>query len=351
MLNSRKTNKLSNQRLFSKQFKGIFIIWGAFQGSRRSEHLAKHFNIELEYIYCTNKQGLIYTPIKYIYQAIVTILLLFKRRPDVVFIQNPPTLAPVFVYVYCLILKKKFIIDTHTGALIYSQWKWTIPIQKFLTRRAITTLLTNENLANQVSSWKANSFVLEDPPIVTTAIKRKELKSCDLKIIVVGVGYIDEPIREIIDVARNLSNMDFYITGDFRKNKFFNDILYNAPLNVYFTGFLKEGYFALLEAADVIVCLTKDDNTFQSGANEALWIGKPLITSDWPILREYFNKGTIHVDNSIESIQEALIDMQKNLFNFKKDMISLQDEKRRLWHDKAKRLLDLIKNTKTRCSI
>jgi glycosyltransferase involved in cell wall biosynthesis len=327
MLNSKKANKISDQRLFSKQFKGIFIVWGAFQGSRRSEHLARQFNFELEYIYCTNKQGLIYTPIKYAYQAIATILLLFKRRPDVVFIQNPPTFEPVFAYIYCLIFKKNFIIDTHTGALIYLQWKLTIPIQRFLARRALTTILTNEHLAKKVSSWNANSFVLEDPPIYTEPIKKMKLKKSDLKIVVVCVGYPDEPVREVIETARSLSNMDFYITGDFENNKYFQNVINGTTTNVIFTGFLNNDYFALLEACDVIMCLTTDDHTFQSGANEALWLGKPLITSDWPILKNYFNKGTIYVDNSKESIQKAVEKMKQKLRIFQNEMHSLQEEK------------------------
>jgi glycosyltransferase involved in cell wall biosynthesis len=224
-------------------------------------------------------------------------------------------------------------------------------MQRFLFRRALTNILTNNFLSNQVASWGADSFVLEDPPISIDTLSPIQLKKCKLKVVMVTVAYPDEPVREILDVARNLSDMDFYITGDFKKSKFFKDVLENAPPNVYFTGFLKEDYFQLLEAADVIVCLTKDDHTFQSGANEALWIGKPLITSDWPILREYFNKGAIHVDNSIESIQQALINMHKNLVNYKKDIISLQDERRRMWQAKAVNLKNLISNTTKKYSI
>jgi len=341
--------KKITKKLLLKDLKGLFIVWGELQGSRRSENIAKAFKIKLEYIFSTTKQGLIYTPYKYLLQGIATLSLLFKEKPDVVFIQNPPSFAPLFVYIYCLVFRRNFIIDTHTGALIYPQWKLTLPMQRFLFRRALTNILTNDYLSQQVASWGAHSFVLEDPPIIICTHRPIPLKKSKCKVVMVTVAYPDEPVREILEVARNLSDMDFYITGDFEKSKFFKNIIDNAPSNVYFTGFLKEDYFPLLKAADVIVCLTKDDHTFQSGANEALWIGKPLITSDWPILREYFDKGTIHVDNSIESIQKALINMHKNLVNFKNDMTSLQDERRKLWHEKAEKLTDLINNTTKQC--
>jgi glycosyltransferase involved in cell wall biosynthesis len=321
---------------------GLFIVWGAFQGSRRSEQIAKRFGIDVEYVYFTTKQGLLYAPFKYAYQAIATLVLLARRRPDVVFIQNPPTFAPLFVYLYGLLSNTKFIIDTHTGALIYPQWQWTLPLQRFLSHRALTTILTNEHLAQEVASWGANSFVLEDPPMAIEIPKPMPLEESTLNVVMVSVAYPDEPVAEMVEVARNLPDMDFYITGDFTNSKYFQDVVRNAPANVHFTGFLREDYFALLEAVDVIVCLTTDDHTFQSGANEALWLGKPLITSDWPILKRYFNKGTIHVANTVESIQRGLLEMQQNLADFQVGILTLQEERRRQWYEKAEILLRLI---------
>lgn len=333
-----------NQTFTQMDLKELFIVWGAFQGSRRSEQLAKKFNIDIKYIYFTTKQGLLYAPFKYAYQAIATLILLARQHPDVVFIQNPPTFAPLFVYLYCLLFGKRFIIDTHTGALIYPQWKWTLPLQRFLSHRALTTILTNEHLAQEVAAWGANSFVLEDPPMVIEIPKPMILKDSSLNVVMVSVAYPDEPVAEMVEVARNLPEMDFYITGDFTNSIYFQDAVRNAPANVHFTGFLREDYFALLEAVDVVVCLTTDDHTFQSGANEALWLGKPLITSDWPILRRYFNKGTLHISNTVEDIQQGLLEIQKNLANFQADILALQEERRRQWYEKAEALLDLIQH-------
>jgi hypothetical protein len=55
------------------------------------------------------------------------------------------------------------------------------------------------------------------------------------------------------------------------------------------TGFLSQSsYNALLAASDVVVCLTTHDNIMQNGACEALFVETPIVTSDWPILRDYF---------------------------------------------------------------
>jgi glycosyltransferase involved in cell wall biosynthesis len=328
--------------------KGLFIVWGAFQGSRRSEQIAKRFNIDIEYVYFTTKQGLLYAPIKYAYQAIATLVLLARRRPDVVLVQNPPTFAPLFVYLYSLVFGKKFIIDTHTGALIYPQWQWTLPLQRFLSRRTLTTILTNEHLAQEVASWGANSFALADPPMTFEIPKPMTLKESALNVVMVSVAYPDEPVAEMVEVARNLPDMDFYITGDFTNSTYFQDVVRSAPSNVHFTGFLREDYFALLAAVDVIVCLTTDDHTFLSGANEALWVGKPLITSDWPVLGSYFNKGTIHVDNTVNSIQQGLLAMKEGYSDFQASILALQEERRREWYEKARALLRLIEQNPSR---
>ena len=85
-----------------------------------------------------------------------------------------------------------------------------------------------------------------------------------------------------------------------------------------------------------------NDHTFQSGTNEALWLGKPLITSNWLILRRYFNKSTTHIGNAVEDIQQVLLEMQKKLSNFQAEMLALQEERRRQWQEKAETLLLLI---------
>jgi glycosyltransferase involved in cell wall biosynthesis len=327
--------------------KGLFIVWGAFQGSRRSEQITKRFDIDLEYIYFTTRQGPFYAPFKYAYQAIATLFLLARRRPDVVFIQNPPTFAPLFVYLYSLVFGAKFIIDTHTGALIYPQWRWTLPLQRFLSRRALTTILTNEPLAQEVASWGANAFVLEDPPMTFEIPKPMILQESSLNVVMVSVAYPDEPVAEMVEAARSLPDMDFYVTGDFTNSTYFQDVVHNAPSNVHFTGFLREDYFALLEAVDVIVCLTTDDHTFLSGANEALWVGKPLITSDWPVLRNYFNKGTIHVDNTVNDIKQSLLEIRDSYSDFQAGILKLQEERRRAWYEKAKALLRLIQQNRS----
>ena len=115
----------------------------------------------------------------------------------------------------------------------------------------------------------------------------------------------DEPVKEILDAADALPTVFFYISGD--KSRASKQILNRKQKNVKFTGFLsKSSYVDVLREVDAIIVLTKNDKTMLAGAYEALSLQKPLITSNWKPLRRYFNKGTIHVDNSSSQIESAI---------------------------------------------
>jgi glycosyltransferase involved in cell wall biosynthesis len=127
--------------------------------------------------------------------------------------------------------------------------------------------------------------------------------------------------------------VQFYITGDpIRARKTF---LQHHPKNVNFTGFLPdEEYLGLLRGVQAIIVLTTHNHTMQRGACEAVSLGKPIITSDWPVLRSYFNKGTIFVNNSGEGIKEGILQMKEKREILEKEVLLLQQERQLEWEGK-----------------
>jgi glycosyltransferase involved in cell wall biosynthesis len=79
------------------------------------------------------------------------------------------------------------------------------------------------------------------------------------------------------------------------------------------------------------MCLTTRDHTMQNGAAEALYLGTPIITSDWDILREYFSRGTIHVDNSADAIAAAVRRMQEEGPSYRAEVRALRGEIAERW--------------------
>jgi hypothetical protein len=79
------------------------------------------------------------------------------------------------------------------------------------------------------------------------------------------------------------------------------------------------------------MCLTLQDHTMQRGACEALSMGVPIITSDWPLLRSYFYEGTVHVDNSGTGVRDGVVEMMRNHARHQEGVKELQKRQQQEW--------------------
>jgi glycosyltransferase involved in cell wall biosynthesis len=79
------------------------------------------------------------------------------------------------------------------------------------------------------------------------------------------------------------------------------------------------------------MCLTTHDHTMQRGAYEAMALGKPLVTSDWGILRDTFSRGTIHIDNSPGAIVAGVTRVTRERGDLAASMQCLREERSALF--------------------
>jgi glycosyltransferase involved in cell wall biosynthesis len=315
----------------------LFISW--ISHNRRSQLISNKLDIKLHQIQILKRRYFL-APIRYLLQTIYTLKICIREKPKVVFVQNPPIFAPLAVYFYAKFWKAHLIIDSHTFALLAWWWKWSLPIHAYLSRRAITTIVTNDHLNEMIESWRAPSFILADIP-TAFPLGERFIPKGDFNVAVINTFAEDEPVDEVLKAAALLPDVQFYITGDLIKAK--KKYLLNCPDNVTFTGFIPdEQYFGLLRAVAVIMVLTNDDHTMQRGACEAVSLGKPIITSNWPLLRNYFNKGTIHVENSSDHIQKGIKTAKDKLEILENEVLDLQRERWIEWEDKYQALRMLI---------
>ena len=321
----------------NKSPKLVFIAWT--DQDRRSQLLAKELGMQLYEIQILQRKYAL-APLRYLLQTWRTLRILFRERADVTFVQNPPIFAAFAVWLYAAVSRTRFVIDSHTGALLAWWWRWTLPLHAWLSRRAETTIVTNQHLAKMIQQWNARSFILTDVPMEIPQSKPFPL-SGPFNITVINTFSPDEPVGEILAAARTLPDVNFYITGNpARANK---EHLANHPENVHFTGFLPDDeYFGLLLGVQAVMVLTTVDHTMQLGASEALSLGKPIITSDWPMLRDYFSKGTVYVDNKWESIAEGVVQMRAQLTAMQQGIETLQREQQVEWAEKKRQLRQLI---------
>lgn len=326
--------------------RALFLVWGPPSHGPRSKVFARELGItNLHFIYSTRQRGWLAAPFKYSYQAMQTLVLLFRQRPKLVFVQSPPSFAVLFVYLYCALTNGRYIVDTHSNALQSRYWTRPRFLYRFLARHAAATIVTNTHFQAQFTRWRARAIVIQDIPSRFVAEPVAPLPA-PFNLVVVNSFAFDEPLAAVLAAAVALPDVHFHITGNKRRAD--PELLAHAPANVHFTDYLPDpAYYGLLQASDGIMCLTTRDHTMQRGACEALSLGRPIITSHWPLLRAYFSQGTLHVDNSPDDIIAAVQELRRNHATYLADIIALRAAKQREWENKVEQLAHLVHHLTT----
>jgi glycosyltransferase involved in cell wall biosynthesis len=201
----------------------------------------------------------------------------------------------------------ELVIDSHTGAFD-GPWARMLWLHRFLSRRATTTLVTNEPLRARVAAWGARALILEDR--VPDLQPARGPVNDRFSVVLVSSFAADEPLTEVLAAAAELPSYLFFVTG--RAPAHCAALVAGAPANVTFTGFVpRADYVALLNRVDAVMVLVKRDLTLLCGAYEAAAVEQPLITSDWPVLRNYFDRGALYVDNSPAQIRDAVCEARR----------------------------------------
>jgi hypothetical protein len=339
-----------NNEIYSDRkdpLKTVFLVWAPH--SIRAKNLAERLDAQL-YLISYKFKKKIYSPIKYLKLFTNTLFILEKERPQVIICQIPPIFCALatIVHQYLTGAKCNIAIDMHTGAFD-KPWSYLRPLNRWIMKKVYMVIVTNYELKDNIcSDIKRKTIVLEDPlPYFEVARGKKqekgEQKNDRFKVAVISSFAPDEPLAEILDAAATMSGIQFFITGD--KSKAAKHILEKKINNVIFTGFLDyNDYISLLQGVNAIMVLTKRNKTMLAGAYESLALEKPLITSDWPPLKRYFYKGTVHVDNSSKEIQEAIDNVRKRAEEIEKDISDLRIEKTKEWDKKFMTFKHFLEN-------
>ncbi len=313
----------------------VFISWWKY--TSRPDSFARAMHAE-NYFFA---QGARFWHFKYIPRAWCTFYMLLKRRPRLIFVSNPPPFAALVVWFYTLLFDAKFCMDSHTSAFDRPRWLFFMPLQAFLGRRAIWLATTNDTLTRRMLDQGVSALSVPDIPFEMPQASYPVKKDA-FTIAFICSFDVDEPIMEVFEAARSLPDVHFYVTGNPQKAS--KALREARPDNVTFTGFLSnEDYAGLLRSVSAIMVLTTYDFTMQRGGSEAVTVGKPLITSDFEILRKVFRKGTVHVDNSPESIQNAILTIREQLPRFEQEIKMLREERQQQWETLHEELEERIR--------
>jgi glycosyltransferase involved in cell wall biosynthesis len=319
--------------------RALFLVWGPPGHGPRSKVFARELGIDVEFVSATTRRGPLVAPYKYAVQTLMTIGVLARRRPRLVFIQSPPSPATWLVAAYAVLTGADYVIDAHSAAMLARRWtrpKW---LNRLVRRRAVVTIVTNEHFAEQLEAEGCTALVLRDIPTTFPTASEPELPE-GFHALVVNTFNFDEPLDEVLEAAHRLPEVTFHVSGRAERHP---EVVATAPPNVRFTGFLAdEDYHALMKRADVVMCFTTRDHTMQRGACEALSLGRPIITSDWPLLRTYFHRGTVHVDNTAAGMIAAVEEVRARHAHYEAEIEHLRDYQQDQWSQARGRLEELF---------
>lgn len=313
----------------------VFISWA--EDCSRSDNIAARLG---------GRSFMVYAPFwgshpatilfKYIAQAIETWRILRREKPRTVFVMTPPPFAALPVWLYCRLTGGHVFIDAHSAAFFHRRWKHIQFVQRFFSRRARATLVTNEHLEALVRRWDAPALIVPDVPIrfrdpQPYPVARKPA------ITLVCTFAHDEPVGLFLEAARGLPDVQFYVTGNPADAD--PQVLAAKPDNVTLTGFIPRAqYVGLLLASDAVMTLTTRDNTMQRGAYEAIYLGRPVITSDHAFLRREFPLGTVHVELTAAGIRRGVETLCRDQTALEAAAGTLREQKLARWDGVSERL-------------
>lgn len=305
-----------------------YISWAA--DCSRSDHTARELGgaSHMVYIGWLGSHPLT-VGFKYVGQAWKTWSILRRERPRSVFVMVPPVFAGLAVWLYAAFWRVPFVLDAHTAAFLHPRWIHWQWLQRALSRRASTTIVTNEHLAALVREAGGRATLVPDVPVRFGEVEPLE-RTGQFLVAVVCSFNPDEPVAEMLEAARALPDVRFMMTGNPRHLAV--DLRGHLPPNVTLTGFLPTAAYAgLVTSADVVMTLTTRNHTMLRAAYEAIYQGTPVIVSDWPLLRTSFDEGALHVDNRAPAIEDAIRLMRQEHERFRSGAAALRRRKLDRW--------------------
>jgi hypothetical protein len=235
---------------------------------------------------------------RYLRALVSTTRVLAQSRGKVVIVQSPSIVLAWYSACTAAVFGFTLIIDAHNGGIEPLEGRYPIlrRIAHFAIRKAALTIVTTNDMADQIHRIGGQSFVLVDPIPDIHAPPGPVNGGAQKFVVAISSWAADEPMEELIAAGGLLPNgVQMSITG---RPKLSEEARRNLPSNVRLTHYLsEEAYLALLRDANVVVDLTTRENCLVCGAYEALALARPLVVSDTAALRELLKDGALYTPN------------------------------------------------------
>ena len=321
-------------------------VWISWETQRRSIELAKKFGCKL---FIFDWDDILRYPIA----LIGTLFILVRKRPKLLFVQNPSMFLSALACIYGMLTSAFVIVDRHTTFRLNKPHSGSFNIWLFMRLHYFTlkwadlTIVTNDFLADLVRKAEGRAFVLPDSLPEIKPCKKVELAKSRNLLMISSFG-LDEPIYEVIEAIAGFENEDvcLYISGNYKKLD--AKLPEKSPENVKFTGFLPDQDFIdLLFSVDAAMALTKSDYCMLCGCYEAISAEKPLITSKKKVLTDYFTNA-IFVDSTVDDLRGGIQYLFEKIDMHREKCIIMKSELETSWNKRYDALEDLLKGIESR---
>lgn len=282
----------------------LFLSWGRNVG--RAEEIADALGGTARAIWFPRLASRRLILLRYAASAVASMWVLARRRPDQVIVSNPPIVPGILVALYALRPGVRFVLDSHPASFGVKENRVAaavLPIHRWLVRRADGVLVTSDEWVRLVEQWGGSGLVVHEAP--RRGVELVPPRSHERpKVVFVAVFAPDEPVAAVVDAARELPGVDIAITGALERAPV--GLVEGSPANVHYVGYLPQAdYLDLLRDSDIVLTLSTEPTSVMRSAYEAVYLGRHLIVSDWPVLHDVFPHAT-HCDNAPGAIAEAI---------------------------------------------
>jgi glycosyltransferase involved in cell wall biosynthesis len=294
----------------------IVLLWGPF--GFRADELAEA--VGADRVSITLLYGPRYfAPIRYLALFFRTLLILARRRPSVVYAQNPPVFCPLTCLLYCRVTGTRLVIDHHSI--------WSVktvggrsPLSRgiaFLERvvaRAADANTTAHSLwggmlvkmgARDVLVY--HDYVPKNQRARDKALRRRMGGGDDDSGILAISSHGGHPLErlevEAAAVAREKSlGVSLAISGP--REKLEARLGRSAlPPNVRYAGFLERPVYESLKAsADFAINITDEPYTLSHVLFEFAASSLPVVSSKQPVVQDLFGDAFLYADSSVEDV-------------------------------------------------
>lgn len=322
----------------------LCLVWWPYQA--RAEGLAFALGAEVQY-QPRASTGLANKAISYLRMGYRSLRRLLQLRPDVVWVQLPPTPALACALIYKLFNRHTIVIaDCHNG-LFLPPWVNT-PFLRWAVRRYVNIVVVHNtsifDKAIQIGLPRYKTYVLEDRPTIPVVAPAPIRMFPTPYLVYAGGGGRDEPFAILLNAAVLAPGVTLVVTGG--SSAAIAGVSKSLlPDNVHFTNWLSEqDYHRLVHGSSGLIGLTTWDDVQLSVASEGVGFAKPLILSDTHLLRALFPRGALFVNNDAASLASAMKLCMTQTRRLSADMLTLREERFARWAVQIRIIEDCIVN-------